>query len=114
MTLTAGRELDALIAEQVMGWADCHAKAKSTPWQFADPPEPRIVVGIGYNPARKELDCFPNYSTSIEAAWEVVERIRGSTQGISRRFESHFVSIFDVTPRAICLAALTANDANPR
>lgn len=48
----AGRELDALIAEKVMGL---------TKTQFRD--------------SRGDWDCHTRYSTSIEAALEVVEKL---------------------------------------
>ena len=59
--MEAGRELDALIAEKVMGWN-----------LFAGEP------GYGRRPNKFMsliLDPIPHYSTNIEAAWLVVEKI---------------------------------------
>ena len=72
--MEAGRKLDALIAER-LGWADCDPKAKSASWQFTDPPDPPVLVGIGYNPKRKGLDVFPDYSTLIAAAWPLLDKL---------------------------------------
>ena len=64
LKLEAGRELDALVAEQVMGFVDLG------PLQLADlryqkPTTDGVVV----------LGRLPNYSTDIAAAWQVVEKI---------------------------------------
>lgn len=86
--LKAGRELDALVAEKVMGW-----------------PHEQMLVGIGtfydamhlepsraayrrrshvdrfwerWSPSGSEVvvsDTVPSYSTDIAAAWEVVEHL---------------------------------------
>ena len=63
-TLQAGPELDALVAEKVMGWA------------FADgcwnePSGPRRAH------PRSVYNHFPYYSTDIAAAWEVIEKLPG-------------------------------------
>lgn len=52
--MNAGHELDALVAEKVMGWTDCLAI------------KPKVGNGHPFSP-----------STEIGAAWEVVEKMRG-------------------------------------
>lgn len=65
--LTAGRELDALVAKKVMGWREvitgvyCISGAAGVPPENAD----------GW------WKTIPRYSTDIAAAWEVVEKLRG-------------------------------------
>lgn len=59
--MEAGRELDALVAEKIMGWSNCHREGD---WgyfgrPFGGPTDFRI----------------PNYSTDISAAWEVMEKM---------------------------------------
>ena len=93
-TLQAGHELDALVAEKVMGWA----------------------------PGERGT---PAFSTSIAAAWEVVEKMRadklsvtltgyweGSTGkwwvNVLDNVETVATVRTDTAPHAICLAALKA------
>jgi Phage ABA sandwich domain len=60
--LTAGRELDALIAEKVMGWTDIQ---RAVSGYVGHPPvwnHPRVV-----------FTSPPAYSTEIVAAWQIVE-----------------------------------------
>jgi hypothetical protein len=100
--MKAGRELDALVAEKVMGL----------------PPV--------YGPTGIKWDGpIPAYSTDIAAAWEVVERIKGSQpestfsiEWIGTQWRVDFVyqnydwynegDQADTAPHAICLAALKA------
>ena len=94
------REIDALVAEKVMGLKFYHASG-----------EPDLVKVDG-----KKTD-IPKYSTSIEAAWQVVEKIPNMDmqfcgdnwckvtfgyKGDTFTIESH------TAPLAICLAALKA------
>lgn len=110
--MIAGRELDALIAEQVMGgnWSS-----------------------IDYAPY---IENLPHYSTDIAAAWQVVERMqelryslvigtnacarsqngakfyegwRGLGQSIIDAEETEgFLAVAETVPLAICKAALLA------
>lgn len=61
--LPAGRELDALIAEKVMGWAPVHDGLN---FRWAD--------GGDYE-KRHRYVCDWSPSTDIAAAWQVVERM---------------------------------------
>ena len=104
MALKAGRELDALVAEKVMGL-------------------PGAAVGGWYNP--NLLDGPPPYSTDIAAAWEVVEKllelgwhvdiedgwcviVYGGRDG---KADSE-MEVGETAPEAICLAALEAVKAS--
>lgn len=68
--LKPGRELDALIAEKVMGLRYYPPGNSAT----------CIVETPGwYSPGQSRVvESLPAYSTSIAAAWEVVEKLTGS------------------------------------
>jgi hypothetical protein len=106
-----GRELDALVAEKVMGWMRQH--------------------DIWYGPKLKMAQAFdrpPNYSTDIAAAWEIVEKFSKLGwdvtvfSGGEMRDGDEIYAEFDprycdgkfalksayTAPHAICLAALNA------
>jgi hypothetical protein len=103
LAMPAGRELDALVAEKVMGWTK-----GLKPWLMP--------------PGFVECDVvpIPNYSTDIAAAWEVANKKRVSLSPVlgdqlkvvGWRAEVHdFVyscGHFDApdAPLAICRAAL--------
>lgn len=103
-----GRELDALVAEKVMGYP-----GDGNVW---------YVTGDYANP-----DSIPEYSTDIAAAWEVVEKMKHSSWSFSIRSSDDCEAEFslndgkflqnadtvgmgrgDTAPYAICLAALKA------
>ena len=107
--MNAGRELDALVAEKVMGWV----------WGIDDE-RLQYLVPAGAQLTRPPL---PHYSTLIADAWQVVEKIGfmnlafGDTSdqhpNVTVRFwgekagQSCYVEA-DTAPEAICLAALKA------
>ncbi len=121
--MKAGRELDALIAEKVMGWK--RGDIYWHPYQFANP---------------VDLTDTPKYSTSIADAWLVVEKMdqwsfdvsrhhqeseKGKRRGIWYQarvmifgkvnwerdcWKGAFDSVGETAPHAICLAALKAVD----
>jgi len=114
-----GRELDALVAEKVMG----HLRISDYVWFHGElhwpvdktPPSKGGCIGI------KPLDQqeLPHYSTDIAAAWAVVEKLCEFSWHIELHGGHHLVTIFsdattweteagDSTPEAICLAALAA------
>lgn len=112
--IPAGRELDAVVAEQVCGWTGVYWLDRETP------------VG-SHKPAPAQR--VSNYSTDIAAAWLVVERMRlqgwhysidshgavtGNTScgftrgtGVDQPMEA-FGAEADTAPLAICRAALLA------
>lgn len=150
--MVAGREMDALVAEKVMGIAilgEARCAAPEGQWMVLSDTKdlddtygvvrsvyldlchcenldkgdvelgidnPHLVETICQN--RKERRVFGHdviclgvvreHSTSIAAAWEVRDKMERAETKIRRKFESHFVSIFDVTPLTICRAALEA------
>ncbi len=131
----AGPELDALVAEFVMGWRHCQDDLTNEMWD----------TGIHLNhdpemPTMKWPNCGPRRwspSTSIADAWEVVEKLLGDdwectidrhkpnyvtacrgayaffwhsaeqVEGFTRRGGKFGVEA-DTAPLAICLAALKA------
>lgn len=60
--LKPGRELDALIADRVMGFRESLLGART---QFE------------YETIRRKIGLCPEYSTDIAAAWAVVDRVWG-------------------------------------
>jgi len=68
MALEAGPELDALVAEKVMGW---HRAACSN-WTERRSGQPWLDVD-----SLSAANPFWSPSTDIAAAWEVVEKVRG-------------------------------------
>jgi hypothetical protein len=108
--MEAGRELDALIAERVMGWRQ--TLFSNFPDQLEPPDEPGKARSV------------PHYSTDIAAAWLVVEKMR-LTHWVEvlvypelvfvragRLGDTHKVKVIRneaaTSPLAICLAALKA------
>lgn len=136
-TKDAGRELDALIAEKVMGWgrqfgsfagtAEWHEDAvQLVSPEYAYPLRPTTMPITYY-------DGFPHYSTDIAAAWQVV--VKMGERGYHARVQSPFIpgdefhagftphgssgwngrpdfaASADSAPLAICRAALLAVEA---
>lgn len=64
--MPAGRDLDALVAEKIMGWTNMPA-----------PPIPEDMAG---RTPDDEIIDLPRYSTDIAAAWTVVIKIKESHQ----------------------------------
>lgn len=111
--MTPGRELDALIAEKVLGYKRLEdAPDGSERWRY---------------PNEGKYSGIPSFSTSIEAAWEVVEKLRergfafhftqlaedgwGANAGFVDHADDRNIGVtrsLDSAPHAICLAALKA------
>lgn len=62
-TMKPGRELDALVAEKVMG-------IQKIPFN----PETHVIIGMKDHRPDWTITC-PNYSTDISAAWDVVKEL---------------------------------------
>ena len=99
--MNAGRELDAEIAEEVMGW---------TP-RGAHPIHGCPMFATGSN------DTFaPYFSTDIAAAWQVVQKMgescdQATIEVCGGEWMCEFDGVGDqahTAPLAICLAALKA------
>jgi hypothetical protein len=71
-TLAAGRELDALVAEKVMGWRDVEPECYT--------PSGKALCGTAPDPSlspwRNGRAYVPRFSEDIGAAWQVVEHLR--------------------------------------
>lgn len=113
-----GRELDALVAEKVMGWRDARLHRNGP----TDPCEWEAWQGIPPEPEHGWRTALPHYSTSIADAWQVVEwlaehhdgfvsvGVRSVDWGESGDYYDHFAHTTsgESAPHAICLAALAA------
>lgn len=125
-TLSAGRELDVLVAEKILGW-EVGVSAQSG--RYCLPPDStRSEYAITWNNHDSKLPC---YSTDIASAWQVVEKMREKgyevciglvTDGVFCRMDDEpgecagraSVDWRDgSTPLAICLAALRTVDVLP-
>jgi len=113
----AGRELDALVAEKVMGWcvgSDGEEVFYDDKRGWVCKPHCKPIISQG---------IVAYYSTSISAAWEVVEKlaVSGKCSFAIERFRNKPYSwqvefglgvgwtvYADTAPLAICLAALKA------
>lgn len=136
-----GRELDTIIAEKVMGWKRFECKMFGETKSFEEfpeitehivlmPPDFKITsaqppIGASLQEAcawePPEMPTIPHYSTSIEAAWEVVEKcleegwefdlfMNGIQYDVGLYRDREKPSgIGDTAPHAICLAALKAS-----
>lgn len=108
--IPAGRELDAMVAEKVMGW-------RAVGGHKGVPSDPQCTVHVE----------VPRYSTLISCAWEVVEKLQETSilEHLEQRDgdEGKYVVQFcakpneawwhehayaDTAPLAICRAALKA------
>lgn len=115
--LKPGRELDALVAEKVMGWVYHPEWNKLAERVYGDEP------GLFYLRDRE----LPRYSENMSAVWEVVEKLnslgwlisigngyyRGLGGKVAVQFKpenqnAHDIVIAETAPHAICLAALKA------
>ena len=128
MNYTAGRELDALVAEKVMGWTAWRSKHGyfnitdgDGNSHTCDPATSKYDPETGERlPEPKWWDYsteLPDYSTDIAAAWPLVERF-GITVYAPTRERHDWVAAIKIgacevahgetAPLAICLAALKA------
>jgi hypothetical protein len=130
--MEAGRELDALVAEKVMG-------AENVRWIRPELGWPNQPVQATYAGAgNSEYQSVPRYSTDIKAAWRVLSgfvergwwpdlslhsdgasapgwRCRLGHTGIETEAGQYSYSRAGTTaPHAICLCALAAVNSGPR
>lgn len=111
--MNLGPDLDALIAEKVMGLE---------PWPGQDPRCLTKTFKARFVPHGQDpKPCAPpEYSTDIAAAWEVVEHMKSKGFYLSLRFDTAWLASFeengsvsgdaDNVPEAICQAALCTLD----
>ena len=119
--MIAGRDLDALVAEKVMGMIGYNnlPTIADLEKQLDDPKNVVDILPSG------ECRVIRPYSTSIAAAWEVVEKLSSdySIELTQNHQVNHlqyickfwklsggdvFYDVADIAPLAICLAALKA------
>lgn len=107
------REIDALVAEKVMGW-------QKEPMHLADDEGNSLVRWFGPN-RQLHLGLLPEFSTDIAVAWLVVEKMRDHCFTLTREricsdrpIDGYYAVIgatgqwAETAPRAICLAVLKA------
>ena len=113
-TLVAGRELDALVAEQVMGFC-LHESGITRDLTHCETECKRCGVMIADAEFYMQRQFTP--STSIAAAWEVVEKSNARFEMFNNPIKHIWAVKFegqdewvtaDSAPLAICLAALKA------
>ena len=130
--MEAGRKLDALVAEKVMGWRKErmflaeHNYGRDLPdrgdWVWRTPGQKGyrwLVRGASFQDDDEKPGFHP--STDIAAAWEVVEKVRLSViphpngwhasyldERDSANFRFLYAAVAPTAPHAICLAALKA------
>lgn len=123
-----GRELDALVAEKVMG---LHVQRNEDLIQDIDKwrNHPYTAALVKYGAYLTEKGSLEHYSTSIAAAWEVVDHLRKTRNLAISLHDGHWdndaegtwIATFETpghvdvaesrgesSPHAICLAALKA------
>lgn len=133
-----GRELDALMAEKVMGliritdddWKRAHGYTKDHNDRFATDCMYRSSIRVFRKDKANEFFTLPRpYSTDIAAAWEVVEKLISNAFAFELDYSFHDIesddfywmalfskykgnqkwgNLAESTPHAICLAALKA------
>jgi hypothetical protein len=75
--MKAGRELDALVAEKVMGWRPTHGMLHGK--------EQDLFVDSNGNTHGIECGCIEDFhpSTNISDAWKVVEKLKHCAEGFA-------------------------------
>jgi hypothetical protein len=116
---SAGRELDALVAEKVMGWVAVRKQS------IANAMGQHVMDDyVGQpTPAAAQPVLVPRYSTMIQEAWKVADELRGRSQFVAvisglgpqgvqpwickiNRDGGFIEERADSAPLAICLASL--------
>jgi hypothetical protein len=122
--LTAGRELDALVAEKVMGaeWRNMTPAGRKRVLSFPHDRPMAMMDGkefILYGGPDEKDQYLPHYSTSIADAWAVVEKMKPKRLNLEK-IDANWAASFhfggyaegsgyaETAPLAICLAALNA------
>ena len=101
LEMEAGRELDALVAEKVMGWQniDIYAQIRTS-----------SSVGAGIEPGNEFPTDLPFYSTSIADAWEIVKKLYLTVAPYSdnkwHAADGKVIAFASTASLAICRAAL--------
>jgi hypothetical protein len=77
--LSAGRELDALVAEKVMGWLSVRKQS------IANAMGQHVMDDfVGLSTSTSTIpQLVPRYSTMIQEAWKVADELRGRSQFVA-------------------------------
>ena len=119
MSLPAGRELDALVAEKVLGWLQVRKQMIAN---AMGQPVMEDFVGLPTASAASP-QLIPRYSTMIQEAWKVADALRERSQFVAvlsglgpqgvqpwickiNRDGGFIEERADTAPLAICLGAL--------
>lgn len=93
-----GRELDALVAEKVMGWKGCDSTETWVRWEHGDPGDEWTNIdkewcrGAGHPPTPHFGTVpIPRYSVKIDDSWKVVEKLRKTHCCLTLKSEYDFV-----------------------
>jgi hypothetical protein len=126
-----GRELDALIAVEVMDWIRSNEfwydeeRIEETRFESPDGETEDTAYGWGDECNYEHLEHLPPYSTSIAAAWKVVEKLMkgkrnvgvwsedGKWEATIEEYDGGLIehtAVADTAPLAICLAALAVKE----
>lgn len=119
--LPAGRELDALVAEKVMGWIEVRKQSIANAFgqHVMDDYVGQPSIGV------TQPVLVPRYSTMIQEAWKVADHLRNQSQFVAvlsgkgpqgvqpwickiNRDGGFLEERADTAPVAICLASLKA------
>jgi hypothetical protein len=73
LAMNPGPELDALVAERVMGWKRTNRRP-CYPEAWANYPQEWFLTPDG---SVENVTNLPRYSADITVAWEVMEKLRG-------------------------------------
>lgn len=130
--MKAGREIDALIAKKIFKikvkyatgkYSSRHPTRPNEEWKIPCDGDP-YYTSDSENPGGYYLNAIPAYSTDIAAAWTVVEKLWGMSEGGEVKVSGLYDGLYyctiefhgsrtgkyfdahDTAPMAICLAAL--------
>lgn len=112
--LQAGPDLDAFVAEKMMGWTEIDLKWRGEAFHSGVP-----LIGKGTSP-NGGICGIPHFSTDITAAWEIVEKMMSASsvqwKAWLRELKGGEVLLRGKAngdaPLAICRAALKAMEAD--
>jgi hypothetical protein len=98
--LVAGRELDARVAEKVMGW---------------EPRGPHPIHGTPVFATGRNDTFAPHFSTDIAAAWQAAEKLKAASWRfrVWQDYKDALMVDAETAPLAICRAALKALEVQP-
>jgi len=112
----AGRELDRLVAEKVLGWR-CdlwHHLNKGLQWCWLDANNNVIAFAGIKGDGVSENDALPHFSTNIADAWQIVEHLKNTLSWVSLWAEhdaDYKCNAFDDNPDSVAGYRASANTA---